>query len=367
MKRDNFINQWWRAIDRSLVFTIIVIIIIGSTLITSASPAIALRIHLSPSYFIYHHIVYISIGFFVILIISLFNEKYIRYLGTSGMAISILLLMLVPNVGLEIKGAHRWLHIAGISIQPSEFAKIYFTIFNAIILSSSHHLKYLFSTILYTMTAILIVLEPDFGMTSIITTIFIGQLFISGIQYRYIAIAIILFISAALISYLTVPYVARRVDNFLHPKLESNFQVKKSLEALRHGGLIGVGPGEGKVKLSIPDAHTDFIFAVAAEEFGFLFCVLIISAFAFLTICSLSNIMRQQNMFHIITVIGLIIDISIPAIINMGVSLNLLPTKGMVMPFISYGGSSIIASSIAIGVILSLTKREFISMGRIGQ
>ena len=367
MRRNNIINQWWRAIDRWLFVTIISIIIIGSVLITSSSPAIAARIKLPSSYFIYHHLIYTCISFITILVISFLNEKLIRYFATLGLIMSVILLVIVFNIGIEIKGAHRWLHILGISIQPSEFSKTYFAIFNAIILSHHHNLKYLRSTIIYLLIATLIIIEPDFGMTSIITAIFIGQLFICGIRYRYIAIALLLFILGAVIAYLTVPYIERRVNNFLHPKLENNFQVYKSLEAFKKGGIIGVGPGEGTVKFTIPDSHTDFIFAVAGEEFGFLFCLLMISAFSFLTIRSFHKISQKENMFCIITVTGLIIEIGVPAIINMGVSLNLLPTKGMVLPFISYGGSSIVASSIALGTILALTKTEFSSSHHIRQ
>ncbi|MBQ4874538.1 MAG: cell division protein FtsW [Rickettsiaceae bacterium H1] len=359
MARNNFVSRWWRSVDKFLFVTTAFISAIGLILITSASPSVAQKIKLEPNYFIYRHLIYLSLSFLVMFLVSNSNEIKIRYLVVSGFIISVFLLTAVLYSGTEIKGAHRWLRIFGVSIQPSEFTKTFFAGFNAILLSRKDKSKYVFSLITYLSIITLIVSEPDFGMSAIITGIFISQLFICGISLRYITLAGIIMILGGFLSYFTIPHIKNRIDNFLNPSLEGNFQVNKSLEAFRNGGLTGVGPGEGKVKLGIPDSHTDFIFAVSGEEFGGLFCLLITFLFLFFTIKSLSHIVYSQNSFRTIIIIGLVIQIILPALINMGVSLNLLPTKGMVLPFISYGGSSMIANNIAVGIILSLTKIKF--------
>ena len=359
MGRNNLFKKWWRKIDKWLLFTIIAISIIGIILIASASPSIAQRIKLPPYYFLYRHLIYLLISFFTMFLISNLNEVWIRYVSTTGFTISILLLVAVLYSGIEIKGSHRWIRIFGISLQPSEFIKTFFVTFNAILLSKKEKLKYVSSFLTYSLLVLLIMSEPDFGMTVIITIIFIGQLFICGISIRYILFSGMLMLLGGIVSYFTISHIQYRINNFFNQNLDGNFQVNQSLEAFKHGGLIGTGLGEGIVKFRIPDSHTDFIFAVAGEEFGALFCLLIIILFLFFTIKLLNHIIYSTNSFQKITVTGIVIQIVLPALINMGVSLNLLPTKGMVLPFISYGGSSVLASSIALGIVLSLTKIKF--------
>ncbi len=359
MRRNNIFVRWYRESDKLLLITILLIVIIGVIVIASASPAIATRIKVSPTHFIFHHIIYLSISLIVMFFISCLNETQIRFLSAIGFIISIILLILVPYLGTEVKGAYRWLRIFGLSIQPSEFVKTYMIVLNAVILSHDNKLKYMWSLSVYAVIAFFIVRQPDFGMAAIITIIFIGQLFASGLKMRYIFSIGMFALVGAFISYLTVPHVRNRVNNFLSPSVEGSFQVRKSLEAFKNGNFVGVGPGEGTVKFIIPDSHTDFIFAVTGEEFGVLFCLPMIALFAFFTIKALKHVLIDATLFQTIAVTGIVIEVSGPAAINMAVNLNLLPTKGMVLPLVSYGGSSTLAISIALGILLSLTRTRY--------
>ena len=336
-----------------------IIAVIGIILIISASPSIAHKINLSTTYFISRHIIYLLISLPVIFITSNCDEVQIRYISVIGFVASVFLLIIVLYTGTEIKGAYRWLRIFNVSVQPSEFTKTFFIILNSIVLSKHYKSRYLVSFSIYLLIATLIINQPDFGMNAIITMIFLSQLFVCDIKYRYIICAVIVTILSAAIACFAIPHIQYRINNFLNPHLEGNFQINKSLEAFKNGNLLGLGPGEGVAKLTIPDSHTDFIFAVAGEEFGAISCSIIILLFVFLVIRSLNHVIYSKNHFQILAITGIIVDIALPALINMGVTLNLLPTKGMVLPFISYGGSSMLASSIAIGTMLSLTKIKF--------
>lgn len=359
MRRNGSFNNYWYSIDKSLLMSILLLAIIGTILISSAGTLIATRVGLSANYFINRHLVYLSISLFIIFLVSVLPEIYIRYFTVIGFAISLILLTTVLHSGTAIKGSYRWLYFFNISIQPSEFTKTFFASFNALLLSQHIKFKYLYSFITYLLLIILIMMEPDFGMSIMITMIFITQLFISNIKFIYIIFLALIIKLGAIIAYFTIPHIRYRVNNFLHPNTHGNFQVDKSLEAFRSGGFFGKGIGEGKITPTIPDSHTDFIFAVAGEECGALLCLFMISLFLFFAIKALYHLHTHCPIFQKITITGLVVQIICPALINIGVSLNLFPTKGMVLPFISYGGSSLIANSIAVGIILSFTKIKF--------
>ena len=204
----------------------------------------------------------------------------------------------------------------------------------------------------------LLIIQPDFGMLVLTTAVFAIQLFIAGLPIIWVILAIVGSIFGIISAYLLLPHVTSRINNFLWPDINENYQVSKSILAFEHGGLYGRGPGEGAIKQYLPDSHTDFIFAVADEEFGAIICIMIITIFAFIVLRTLIRISYEEDKFVQLASIGLITQFGLQATINMGVTLNLLPTKGMTLPFISYGGSSTLAMALAIGMLIGLTKRK---------
>lgn len=363
-QKSNYLSSWWWTIDRVALFLILSIVVMGILLVSTSSPAIAERIGFGSFYFVKKQLLYLSIALVLVVITSSLSITAIRNIGFIGFFVGILVLILVLLFGVETNGARRWVSIHGFSMQPSEFMKPLFVIVTAWILSKFHDTSkknaYKYSCLLYFMFAGLLILQPDFGMVVVVSAVWAGQLFISGLPLLFIAVFVVMGIIGAGGAYLFLPHVTKRVDSFLGlNNSEANFQVTKSLEAFQNGGILGKGPGEGSVKLNLPDAHTDFIFAVAGEELGAIFCILIVLLYASLVIRGLRKMMHESDLFIVYTVCGLLLQFGLQSAINMGVSLHLLPTKGMTLPFISYGGSSMLAISIAMGIILALTKKRY--------
>ena len=271
------------------------------------------------------------------------------------------MLVLVKFYGFEVKGATRWINIGGFSYQPSEFMKPFFAVVTGWILSLHYYEEFPSFKVcfmLFISVAALLIIQPDFGMLVMVSAVFGIQLFVAGLPIIWLFIAIFASVFGSIGAYLLLPHVASRINRFLDPVNSENYQVTRSLEAFESGGLYGKGPGEGSVKQFLPDSHTDFIFAVAGEEFGAVICLMIIITFAYIVIRILANLLHENDKFTQIAAIGIISQFGLQAVINMGVSLNLLPTKGMTLPFISYGGSSTLAISIGMGMLLGLTKRK---------
>ena len=367
-KESNPISRWWFSVDHFLLFFVLGAMFLGIIMVATASPSVAERIGASKLFFIKKHLVFVTIGLIILLITSALSKNQIKVLSLLGIAIGIGLLVLVLVSGQEIKGSRRWLNILGLSIQPSEFVKTLFIVMNAFILekyseNSSKLKKYWLSTTLYLIIVALLILEPDFGMTLIVTLLWFTHLFLTGLPLMLFISLGLVFTIGTFYSYITIPHVADRINRFLDSfsttSTIENYQVKKSLEAFKNGGIFGQGPGDGVVKNSIPDSHADFIFSVMGEEFGLVLTIIAIIMFAFVVIYLLTKILEEQNLFNYLAVTGLIMQFGIQTFINMGVALNLLPTKGMTLPFISYGGSSMLAMSMCFGIILALTKKTY--------
>ena len=284
--------------------------------------------------------------------------------------------------GTEIKGARRWLHVFGFSLQPSEFIKPAFAVVSAWLISlqkptwhkiggqrperNKHGLYtageggggYYVVIAIYGLIISLLMMQPDFGMSFVVTCMFASQIFLAGLRLRYLAAILSVGGAAVAGAYLFFPHVKSRFDRFLDPSSGDTYQVDQSLAAFRHGGLIGTGPGQGTVKMNLPDAHADFIFSVAGEEFGFIFIFIIISLFLFIILRGFNRLSKNGDMFSILAVGSLLTMFGLQALIHMGSSVNLLPAKGMTLPFISYGGSSLLSLGISMGVILALTRRH---------
>lgn len=368
-RRDSgYFGRWWWTVDRAILTAILGLMAIGAVLVTASSPPVAERINLPSYYFVQRQQIYLLVGVLTMLAVSLFSPRMIRRFAVIGLLGSLALMMLVPFIGTETKGAARWITLVGISIQPSEFMKPFFAIVTAWIFAQRDKMPdfpaYRFSLGLYGLVVILLLAQPDFGMTVTVTVIWCVQLFLSGLPFLWIAALVLLALGGGVAAYFMLDHVRSRIDQFLNPETGDNYQVEKSLEAFQNGGILGRGPGEGEVKLFLPDSHTDFIFAVAGEEFGLLFCLIIVALFFFIVVKGLQRVWKENDVFVILAVAGLVTQFGLQALINMGVAVQLLPAKGMTLPFLSYGGSSVVAIAIAMGMVLALTRQRF-GQGRI--
>ena len=351
-----------RLVDKFLVAIIAISFFFGLIMVVTASPMIAAKLNLESFYFIKRHIFYLSIGCMAIYIIALLPEQLVKRLAIFGFVISLFALVFVLFKGYEVKGARRWINLGLFSLQPSEFAKTFFIVFVAWIISIRYKHPdfpvFMISAIAYSLVVALLLLQPDFGMAVMFSIIWVGELFIGGLSILWLGIMGVTGIIGISFAYIFLPHVKARIDLFLDPHNFGNYQIKKAIEAFKQGGFSGVGPGEGMIKKHVPDAHTDFIFAVIGEEMGFIACIFLIIMFVLLVSRGLYLISHTNNKFKMLAVSGILIQIGMQAIFNIGMTLHLFPTKGMTLPFISYGGSSIIATAIAIGIMLSLTKKN---------
>jgi cell division protein FtsW len=353
---------WWNSIDVKALINIILIMLLGILLLTSAGSGVSEKLGLSHYYFVKKQLAFLLVGIFIILFLSALNEKYIRRIIFIGFIATIILLILVILFGDATKGAKRWLNIMGFSLQPSEFLKPFYTCFIAIILShekSKINFRIFCICVFFNaLIAILLLLQPDFGMTITNTIATFSLFFIAGIKLSWLILVLVIFVCGIYGAYLFFPHVAKRIDKFMDPTNSSNYQVQKSVSSYLNGGFFGKGPGEGTIKYVLPDAHTDFIFAVGAEEFGLIFCMIIIVAFATFILRALWSLTKFSNLFHVYAIFGIIMHFAMQFLFNIGVTLNIFPTKGMTLPFISYGGSSMLAFSIAAGIYLNLSKNR---------
>ena len=363
---NSVLNQWWLSIDRWLFLAVALLIGIGIMLTMAASPPVAERIGLESFYFLKRHLFYIAAFFVVLIATSMLSEQAVRRSALLLYVVVTLLLIVTPIIGSEIKGAKRWINLAGFSVQPSEFMKPALVIITAWMLSEKKKRDDLpaniFAIIFYVIAVGLILLQPDMGMVFLMTAIFFSQFFLAGLPLAYIMIASATGAMAMVGSYFLFPHVQERVDRFLTPGAEDRFaeryQITQSLEAFSSGGFFGLGPGEGVVKNHLPDAHADFIFSVAAEEYGILLCIAIVAVFAFFVIRSVIRVMYENNLFVLLAVTGLVFEIGLQAAINMASTIDLIPTKGMTLPFISFGGSSILSVAITAGFVIALTRKQ---------
>lgn len=364
LNHHNVITRWWRSVDQHLIISLALLFAFSIILAATASPAVANRIGLVDNYFAMRQVVYLSIGGILVISCSMLDKKWIKRFAILGFLFSLLMLVLVKFVGYEVKGATRWISIAGFSYQPSEFMKPFFAIMVGWILSLKYQDPSLESQVnitlisIYSAIALLLILQPDFGTLVLMTSVFILQLFVSGLPMIWLFMAFIIGIFGISASYFMLPHVAARINKFLDPAAGENYQVTRSIMAFEHGGIYGVGPGEGVIKQNLPDSHTDFIFAVSGEEFGAIISIVIIMIFAYIVLRTIMKLMDEYDKFIQFASLGIIAQFGLQAAINIGVTLNLLPTKGMTLPFISCGGSSTLSTSLAIGMLMGLTKRK---------
>jgi cell division protein FtsW len=357
------VGKWWWTVDRWSLAAVTALMGIGAWLITAASPAVAEHIGATHFHFIRRHFIFLLPAIILMIAVSLLSPRSVRRLASFSFVIALILMIMTLIFGSEIKGATRWINLAGLTIQPSEFAKPTFAVVTAWMFSEKHKNPNfpgnLLSFCFYIIVAILLLLQPDVGMTLVISSIWIVEFFIAGLPIIWVGISLLTGFCGLIAAYFTFSHVAARVDRFLDPSAGEGYQVATSLEAFHNGGLFGRGPGEGRVKAILPDAHTDFIMAVAGEEFGLWLCLLVLILFAFIVLRGISRILPEKNLFILMAASGLLVQFGLQAIINLASTLHMMPTKGMTLPFISYGGSSTMALSLGIGMVLALTRTRF--------
>ena len=357
----SILSRWWWQIDRWTLFAILLLALLGMMLVIAASPAVANKINQDTWFFVKRQSVFLILSIIFIFITSLLSPTQVSIIAILGFIGGILILSSLPFLGITIKGATRWISIFGISMQASEFVKPFFIITTAWVLSRrfANIKSGLVSFGLFALFAGLLIIQPDLGTTILISAIWSVQLFISGASIIWLLILGGIGISGLFLAYATFPHFKYRIESFFNPETTENYQLEKSLDAFSNGGFFGKGMGEGTVKTHIPDAHTDFIFAVAGEEFGVLLCLLILGLFSFIVLRSFLRVKDENNKFVVIGVVGLAAQLGLQSFINMSVTLNILPTKGMTLPFVSYGGSSLLALSFTVGMLLALTKKQY--------
>ena len=358
----NFIKKWWLDIDKVNFLIVLGILVFGLMMTASSSPAVAKKINVDKFFFVKKQLVFAMVAMILLVVISFLDQERIKTICAFGLFISMGLLVMVLIFGSEAKGAKRWISLAGFTLQPSEFAKTFFVVFNAFILHKFHfekwQRKYGISAVFYCIIVVLLILQPDFGMTLTFSVLWLSQLFIYGLPLPLISAIGVLGIIGGIGAYIALPHVADRINKFLDSG-ESNYQVERSLDAFVNGSFFGTGPGNGVVKQFIPDAHTDFIFAVIGEEYGIFTCICVVLLFAYLITRIIKRLLDEVDMFVYLALCGLMLQFTMQVVVNIGVSLRLLPTKGMTLPFISYGGSSMIAMAICFGLILAFTKKKY--------
>lgn len=359
----NLLQVWWGSVDHVSITVILTILAFSIIMVITASPAVAERIGLEPFYFMKRQIAHLLIGLALIVFFSFLSVLTAKRIAIISFILCLFCLVAVLLWGPDIKGAKRWIGIGGFSLQPSEFAKPLFAIVTAWVLSigfEDHKFPaFKISVLIYGILVCLLILQPDFGMVMTITLIWIGQLFLAGLSVFWMVLVSFFGVITMICSYVLLPHVKKRIDSFLSPEDFDNYQIKQSIEAFKNGGFYGTGPGEGTVKQYLPDSHTDFIFSVVGEELGFIACLFLVSLFAILVIRGLYLISKDSDQFNVLAVAGILMQIGIQSAFNMGVTLHLLPTKGMTLPLISYGGSSVFSISIALGMMLSLTRKRY--------
>ena len=357
---DSLFAQWWFTVDRVLLATVLLLIAGGVVLSLAASPSMALKRGLPVFYYAQRHAAFAVVSATLVIMLSWASPRTVRRVSLVMLVISLALLLALQWVGPEINGARRWLRIGSHSIQPSELAKPAFVVICAWLFAESERRPEMpavpLAICLYAALATLLVLQPDIGQTLLISAVWSALFFISGMPLAWAAGFAALAAGGGAAAYAAFGHVRDRIDRFLNPATGDNYQVERALQAIREGGLLGRGSGEGTVKTVLPDAHTDFIFAVIAEEYGAVTCLAVIGVLLFVILRAFARALDMDDPFRRNGIIGLTLLFGMQAAINMAVNAGLLPAKGMTLPFISYGGSSMLASAVTLGFLISLAR-----------
>jgi cell division protein FtsW len=354
--------EWWWTVDKYLFVGVITLMLGGVVLSLAGSPAVAERLGYDSFHFVKRHLLFFLPAVAVMVATSFLNPKQARRMALIVLVVSLILMLATLFVGVEVKGARRWINLLGFSIQPSEFMKPAFVVIIAWLFAENAKRSDIpgnvFAVILLAIAGALLVAEPDFGQTMLITIAWGALFFMAGMSWLWIAALAVVALAGVAGAYVMLPHVAGRIDRFISPQSGDTYQIDRALESILRGGWLGQGPGEGTVKRILPDAHTDFIFAVAAEEFGIIICIGLVVVFAMVVFRGLANSLRTEDPFARLSAAGLVVLFGVQSVINMAVNLSLMPQKGMTLPFISYGGSSMIAVAFGMGLLLAFSRRR---------
>lgn len=361
--------RWWRTIDKWSMTCVVFLFLIGVLLGLAASPPLASRNGFEPFHYVERQVFFGMLALITMVITTMMTPQLVRRLAVLGFIAAFIALALLPFFGTDYgKGAVRWFSLGFGSIQPSEFLKPVFVVAVAWLLAAGREINgppgTTYSFVLTVMICALLALQPDFGQASLILFAWGVMYFVAGAPFVLLTIIAGLVLGVGVLFYQSSEHFARRIDGFLTPDVDPRTQLGYATNAIREGGYFGVGVGEGEVKWSLPDAHTDFIIAVAAEEYGLVLVLTIILLYAIIVLRSLARLMRERDPFIRLAGTGLVCIFGAQAMINIGVAVRLLPAKGMTLPFVSYGGSSLIAGGILVGMLLAFTRAR--PQGEIG-
>ncbi|SIS66401.1 putative lipid II flippase FtsW [Paracoccus saliphilus] len=358
---DPILPRWWRTIDKWSLACVLGLFAMGLLLGLAASVPLAEKNNLPRFYYVERQAAFGGLALIVMLVFSMMSPRQVRRLGVLGFIGAFLLILALPVIGTDHgKGAVRWLSIAGMSLQPSEFLKPGFVALCAWFMAASQEVGgppgKLYSFVAACVIVLLLALQPDFGQASLVLFAWLVMYFVAGAPMLFLVGVAGLAGIGGFFAYGSSEHFARRINGFLSPEVDPRTQIGYATNAIQEGGFFGVGVGEGSVKWSLPDAHTDFIIAVAAEEYGLIMVLAIIALYCTIVLRSLLRLLKERDPFARIAGAGLACSFGVQALINMGVAVRLLPAKGMTLPFVSYGGSSVIASAVAMGALLALTR-----------
>lgn len=379
----SFLGAWWWTVDRAMLGCLFSLAFLGIALVSTASMSVAQTIDVQDYHFLKKHIIFLIPSLCLMIGLSMLSPRYVWRFASLAFVFGILAMVMVLITGQEVKGARRWLGVGSFSLQPSEFVKPAFAVVAAWLIAlqkssgqranpskkAFFNLKalkeidgfpgYGVAVGLYIIILFLLLSQPDLGMTVVITCVFAVQIFLGGLRFRYVAGLFALGGFGLISAYFSFHHVRSRIDRFLYPEAGGDtYQVDRSLDTIKNGGFFGTGMGQGTEKVMLPDAHADFIYAVMIEEMGVMFALILIGMFLFIMFRSFNRMSESGDMFSVLAVGGLLTMFGLQALIHMGSAVNLLPAKGMTLPFISYGGSSLIAMGMTMGMVLALTRTK---------
>jgi cell division protein FtsW len=363
-ERKTPIAEWWWTIDKGLLAALILLLMAGVMLSFAASPPVAERIGLSPWYFIIRQAIFAALAVPVMLGASMLPHRAARWVALGMLVVFVVLLWLTLKIGVEVKGAKRWISFAGNTVQPSEFVKPAFAIIGAWLFAESMKRRDVpggwMATGIMLVIAAGLLLQPDIGQTALILATWGALLFLSGISWFLIIGLGLGAVGLMFAAYTIFPHFATRIDSFLNPEAggHGTYQVDKALSSLLEGGWFGRGPGESLAKKVIPDAHADYVFSAAAGEFGILFCLCLVALIGFIVVKALIGAQQQSSLFARLAASTIAIQFGLQSGINLAVNLNLIPPKGMTLPFVSYGGTSMLAVAFGMGLMLAFTRKR---------
>lgn len=370
----SFLGAWWWTVDHITLTCVLILMSLGLGMVYSASPSVARTIMAPEFHFFAKHVMILIPSVIFLIAVSMLSPRYVWRTASIMLIGSLALMAIVLLTGTEIKGARRWISLMGFTLQPSEFLKPALIVVTAWLISlqqnaglaekslikhgKSYLNGYTISLGLYCVSIALLLSQPDLGISVIVTCVIAAQVFLAGMRFRYVTILFALGTAALGLLYLTFEHVNDRINDFLFPETGDNYQVESALAAIKNGGLFGVGPGQGVEKVSIPDAHSDFIFSVMVEETGLVFSTVIVGLFALIVLRGFKRLKQTDDLFTVLATGGLLTMVALQSVIHIGSAINIIPTKGMTLPFISYGGSSMLSVSIAMGMVLALTRQR---------